>query len=168
VRAIGGQGLGFTPTLVNLLDRRGVPVRVDRHLDYQYGSQRVMAAADARTIWLITEKGWIGNRLRRLPGARVVYASTGLAPAQERELQRGQMRLLAQLRAAKKGKIANSLDSQLIALLVAKVPGVDQDLARRVATLDARSARHAVCRCLVVGFDHPDARTRRAIGRLDY
>ena len=141
VRGIGPQGLGFTPTLVNDLDRRGVPVKVDRHLDYQYGPQRVMAAADARTIWLITERGWIGSRLRAIPGGRVVYASTGLAPAQERELQRAQLTLLAQLRTAKKGAVANSLDSQLIALLVAKIRGVDQPLARRVATLDARSAR---------------------------
>jgi hypothetical protein len=166
VRGVGAQGLGFTPTLVDLLDRRGIPVHVDRHLDYQYGPQRVMATRDARTIWLITEKGWVGNRLRRIPGARVIYASTGLPPAQERELERGQLRLLAQLRAVKKGKVANSLDSQLFALLVAKIPGVDQALARRVATLDARSAQHTVCRCVVVGFDHPDARTRRAIARI--
>ena len=74
--------------------------------------------------------------------------------------------MLRQLRAAKKGYVANSLDSQLIALLVAKYPSVDQVLARRVATLDARSARHAVCRCLVVAFDHPDATTRRAVAKL--
>jgi hypothetical protein len=166
VRGIGPQGLGFTATLVNELDRRGVPVRVDRHLDYQYGPQRVMSAADARSIWLITERGWIGSRLRAIPGARIVYASTGLGPAQERELQRAQLRLLHQLLAVGQGNLANSLDSQLFALLVAKVPGVDQDLARRVATLDARSARHSVCRCVVVAFDNPGARVRRDIDRL--
>jgi hypothetical protein len=166
VRGIGPQGLGFTATLVNELDRRGVPVRVDRHLDYQYGPQRVMAAADARTIWLITERGWIGSRVRAIPGGRVVYSSTGLPPAQERELQRAQLRVLAQLRAAKKGYVANSLDSKLIALLVAKIRGVDQDLARRVATLDDRSSRHTICRCVVVAFDQPDRRTRRAIERV--
>jgi len=51
-------------------------------------------------------------------------------------------------------------------LLVAKIRGVDQNLARRVATLDARSSQHTVCRCVVVAFDHPDARTRRAIAKL--
>jgi hypothetical protein len=166
VRGLGPQGLGFTPTLVNELDRRGVPARVDEHLDYEYGPNRVIAAADARTIWIITERGWIGSRIRAIPGGRVVYASTGLPPARERELERAQLTLLAQLRAVKKGFVANSLDSQLIALLVAKIRGVDQPLARRVATLNARSARHAVCRCVVVAFDRPDARTRRAIARL--
>jgi hypothetical protein len=166
VRGIGPQGLGFVPTLVNELDRRGVPVRVDSHLDFEYGPQRVMSAADARTIWIVTERGWMGSRLRTLPGGKVVYASTGLAPTQERELQRGQLELLKQLKAAKKGAVANSLDSQLIALLVAKIPSVNQELARRVATLDARSAQHSVCRCLVVAFDHPDARTRAAVAKL--
>jgi len=166
VRGIGAQDLGFVPALVNELDRRGVPVRVDRHLDYEYGPQRVMGAADARTIWIVVEKGWLGSRLRQLPGGKVVYSSTGLPPAQERELQQGQLRLLRQLKAAKKGVVANSLDNPLIALLVAKIRGVDQNLARRVATLDARSAQHTVCRCVVVAFDHPDTQTRRAIAKL--
>ena len=125
-----------------------------------------MGAADARTIWIVVEKGWLGSRLRQLPGGKVVYSSTGLPPAQERELQQGQLRLLRQLKAAKKGVVANSLDNPLIALLVAKIRGVDQNLARRVATLDARSAQHTVCRCVVVAFDHPDTQTRRAIAKL--
>ena len=166
VRGVGEQRLGITQTLVDALDRRGATAKVDPHLDYEYGPQRILKAGDATTIWLITEKGWLGSRLRTLPGGRVVYSSTGLPPAQERELQRGQLTLLRQLKAAKKGGIANALDNPLIALLVAKISRVDQDLARRVATLDARSAQHTLCRCVVVAFDHPDARTRAALAKF--
>jgi hypothetical protein len=166
VRGIGEQRLGLVQTVVDALDRRGAPVRVDPHLDYEFGPQRILRAADAATIWLVAEKGWLGSRMRTLPGARIVYSSTGLSKAEERELERGQLTLLRQLKAAKKGTLANSLDNPLIALLVAKIHRVDQNLARRVATLDERSQRTALCRCVVVAFDHPDARTRAAVARF--
>lgn len=95
-----------------------------------------------------------------------MFAATDLPASQERELHRDQLRPLTQLRHVKRGSLANSLDTKLFALLVAKVRGVDQDLARRVATLDDQSSRHAVCRCVVVAFDHPDGRTRRALARV--
>jgi hypothetical protein len=166
VRGIGTQGLGITATLVNELDRQGTPARVDDHLDYEFGPTRTLRAADAETIWIISERGWISSRLLAVPGGRVLYAASGLSPREEQELQRGQRKLLAQLRRAKRGELANSLDTQLVALLVADVRGVDERLARRVATLNAKSARTTVCRCVAVAFDHPDASTRRAVARL--
>jgi len=166
VRGLGPADLGIAATLVNELDRSDTPASVDQHLDYEYGPQRTLAARDADTIWLVSERGWISNRLRRLPGARVMFAATGLPAAQEQELERAQVQLYAQLRHAKHLRLANLLDNTLIALVVADVRGVDDALARRVASLNDRSKQHAICRCVVVAFDHPDVRTRRAIAKL--
>ena len=86
-----------SPTLVNELDRRGVPVRVDRHLDYQYGPQRVMSAGRRRARSGSSPRragSAAGCGAAGREGRLLVRPGSGPAPRNS-ELQRGQLTLLA-------------------------------------------------------------------------
>ncbi len=166
IRAVGGQGVGITSTLVNELDRRGVPVRTDPWLDFEYGPQRSARAADSARIWIVTESGWLGARLRSVAGGRVIAASHPLEPADEGELARLQRDMWTQLRRAGASDRIPNLDSPLFGLVVADVDGIDHGKADRITTLNDRAKRHGECRCLVVAFP-TDRATLRRIHRFE-
>jgi len=64
-------GWSFDP-LIDRLDRRGVPVRVDRSLARQYGGHRVAAPRDVREVWYVSDAAETTTRLVELPGAHLV------------------------------------------------------------------------------------------------
>lgn len=166
VRAVGRQNLGIMSTFVDEMERRGRPVRVDTNLDFEYGPQRTLPARQASNIWIVAEDGWVGSRLRAIPGGKVVFADTGLDGQDERSLAAAQRVLYRQLRRAHHGEYIGLLDAPWLEFAIRHRRGVDPALARRVALLNQRSAAGAICRCVVVGFDHPDRRTRHALEKL--
>ena len=166
VRGVGSQNLGITSTLVDEMERRGRPVRVDTDLDFEYGPQRTLPARDAATIWIVAEEGWVGSRLRAIPGGRVLHSSTGLDALDERQLERDQRTLYRQLVRAHRADLVGTMDSELFALLTSDLRGVDDRVALRAVDLAVRSRARTVCRCIVVAFHEPDSATRQALDQL--
>jgi hypothetical protein len=166
VRAVGRQNLGITSTLVDGLERRGRPVHVDEGLEFEYGPQRTLPARKASTIWVVAEDGWVGSRLRAIRGGRLLFSSSRLDRADEQALQRGQRRLYAQARRAQHPEYAGILDAPWHEFAIRNQRGIDPTLVTRVAHLNQRALDRGRCRCVVVAFDHPDARTRHALARL--
>ena len=60
----------------------------------------------------------------------------------------------AQLSAAGRSDLAYGIDSSLFGISIAraKVPGVSQTTADRIAELDGKVERGGLCRCFVVAF----------------
>jgi hypothetical protein len=166
VRAVGRQNLGIMPTFVDEMERRGRPVHVDAGLDFEYGPQRTMKARAASTIWVVAEDGWVGSRLRAIPGGKVVFSDTGLDARDERTLAAAQRRLYDELRRAHHREYIGLLDAPWLAFAIRHHKGVDLDLAARVASLNQRSNARSICRCVVVAFHRPDAKTRRTLEKL--
>jgi hypothetical protein len=141
--------------VVNELDRAGVDVRVDPTQGRIFGPERVAGPADVDATWYVVELGSYLEPLLATPGARVVARTDPLNAAEEAELTMLQSRLGRQLRRAGRSDLREHVDSPLIALIVAKVRGVDQDVAGRVAALNDEVARSGSCRCAIVEIRAP-------------
>jgi hypothetical protein len=77
-----------------------------------------------------------------------------LNPQDERELRDAQRSMAAQLRAAHRQDLEAGLESSLFGFSIAraKVPGVSQATADRIAELNSKVERAGTCRCFVVAF----------------
>jgi hypothetical protein len=152
VRAPDVPLLGFERTVVNELDRSGATVRVDKGLGFQFGYTRTATPSQVDQVWYVVEKGQYFSVLAAQPGARVLWATSGLPAAQERELRRLQRRLYDELRIVRRLDKFGVLDSTLVGFAIDGITGVESAVADRVAFLNGASSRHALCRCGIVAF----------------
>jgi hypothetical protein len=159
VRAPDSPLLGLERTVVNELDRAGSTVRVDDGLGFQFGYSRVARPSAVQQIWYVVENGQYLSVVTGEPGARVLWATAALPPAQELELRRLQRRLWSELQRAGRTDLFGVLSSPLLGFNLSGVPGIDTKTVDRVGALDAAARRHALCRCAVVAFDAADAPT---------
>ena len=166
IRTVGTSTTGIASSLVNEFDRRGLPLRVDPWLDFEFGPQRRIRDRDAAAIWLVAEDGRQVSRLRSVPGGKLLVSRHALSARDERELSRLQWTLWKQLRRRGADKELASLDSPLFALAVANDRGINHRFARRVSELNGRIRPGAVCRCVVIAFP-TDRSTLRRLKRLD-
>jgi hypothetical protein len=139
--------------LVNEAARAGLPVTVDDALDYQFGYSRTAPPDSVDQMWYVVENGGSLSVLAAAPGARVLWNASPLSDRDERALQDGQRELWRQLQRAHRDDLFYQLQSPLVALTVAGIPGVDGSLAARVAALNQRAQRGSPCRCGIVAFD---------------
>jgi hypothetical protein len=159
LRGLGTSTFGLAQAVFDDLDRSGVPVRVDPRWGYEYGTQRATDVSHVDEVWYT---GAYGNQLSTLtarPGARLVAAVSPLTPKEERELRQAQRSMDAQLRTARRSDLAFGIDSSLFGFSIAKakVPGISQAAADRIAELDGKVERSGLCRCFVVAFPAKNA-----------
>jgi len=143
---------GVEYALVNELDRRGVPVRVDEPAGHIFGTHRVSTTRGVSQVWYVTQSGRFVSFITARPGASVLARTTPLSPSEEANLTNLQRRLGAQLRRAGRVDVASYVDSPLLGLFVAGVRGIDQNDVNRAVRLNARVSRSGHCRCAVVAF----------------
>jgi len=152
VRAAGIAFLGLHRAVVNELDRDGADVRVDKALDYQFGSSRGATPAEVDEIWYVAEAGQFLSLLTAAPGARELWVSTPLTDAEEEELRAGQRELWAAVDAAGRPDLLTNLASPLVAFALADIPGADPATVARVAELNQGAEQGGPCRCGIVAF----------------
>jgi hypothetical protein len=149
-----GATSGVTQGLIDALDRKGVPVRVDPQFADQYGKQRTAPLRDVDEIWYVTAEGRGRDVLLSMPGARLVAYDSVLPPRTDREMDALQHEIRDQLDAAGRPDLDKWLENPYVALILEheQVPGLDAAAARRLAVLNARLQRSGGCRCAVVAF----------------
>jgi hypothetical protein len=152
VRAPDVPLLGLERTVVNELDRSGATVRVDSSLGFQFGYSRTATPSQVDEVWYVVEAGQYLSVLSGQPGARVLWETSALPVAQERELRRLQRRLWDELQRAGQADLFGRLDSSVVGFALAGLRGVDQAAVNRVAALNVAASRHAPCRCAIVAF----------------
>jgi len=160
IRSEGSEFAGLSSALIDELDRRGDPVRVDPWRDFEYG-RRTLHARDTSRMWLVVEEGWIGSRMDALPGARLVAGADLLSPADERELARLQRSLWRQLRRVRHYEQIGNLDSPIFDFVSAGVRGIDHVAAERLSVLNRRAHARGACRCKVFSYPTDRASLRR-------
>jgi hypothetical protein len=166
VRFEGSNVGGLWGGLIDELDRRGSPVRVDRRLDYQYGEHRTAAIAEVTSVWYAVDDSHLLSLLSDLPDAEVLAEVSPLAPDDDAELTRLQRRVAAGLLRADRADLLNLLDSDLVAFALADVPGLDPDDLDRLADLNGVVRGGRSCRCGVVAFP-PDSPSLDQVPGLD-
>jgi len=148
-----GVGLGgLVEGIMDELDRRGVPVRVEKGLGFKWGESRTATSAQVASVWYVLEWGYLVSDLTGRRSARVLARVTPLPRNEERELVDLQRRLSTQLRDAGRPDLVGYLDEPLFAFLVDHVRGIDRQAVDRVSALDDKVRRSNVCRCAVVSF----------------
>jgi hypothetical protein len=130
--------VGVERALVNEFDRTGFPVKVDENAGFEFGHSRTARPEDVDQIWFVVENGASLSVLAAAPGARVLWNSSPLTASEERELEGAQRDLWTVLERTGRTDIFFQLQSPLVALVVAGVPGVDRARVDRVAELNAR------------------------------
>jgi hypothetical protein len=151
VRNVAPALRGVAPTIVDVLDRRGVDVRVDPRGGRAWGSQRTATLDQVDRVWIVTEDGMRGAQLRAVPGARVIARTSPLPARDERELSRLQRDLAQQLYDVNRSDLVPWLDYRDFVPLVAKeVPEIDSTKLARVEALVRRAVALGGCRCTVV------------------
>lgn len=139
--------------VINALSRLGVDARVDRERARIFGSQRVGSVASADEVWYVTEQGSLLPALLDIPGATVIAATHPISSVEDAELARLQHSLLQQ-----DPKLP--VDSELVAILAAVQPQVDQQEARLAAQLNVKVNRRGGCRCAIVAVTGTSRLTR--------
>ncbi len=157
VRAPEPPLLGLERTVVNELDRSGATVRVDTALGFQFGYSRLASPSDVDQVWYVVEGGQYLTVVTGQPGARVLWATSALPPALEREMRRLQRRLWEELQRAGRSDLFGVLSSPLLGFALSGLPGVDSETVDRVARLNAAARLRAPCRCGIVAFRAADA-----------
>jgi hypothetical protein len=152
IRHAGTALGGLEGALIDELDRRGVPVRVDADRGYQFGERRGARPDQVDQIWYALESGTYTTLLSKAPGADVIAATTPLGPDQEREIRSLQRQVAQQVRAAGRPDLIEKLDSSLVSFALAGVPGVDASAVARLGQLNEIVERNGGCRCSVVAF----------------
>jgi hypothetical protein len=154
MRGIGTTTGGLAQSLFDDLDRSGVPVRVDAKWGFEYGTQRTTDTSHVDDVWYVSGSGSDLSLLDDYPSGRLLASVTPLDGRSERELRQAQRSVRAQLRAAHRRDLERLLDSPLFGFVMqrAKVPGVSQTDADRIAALNGRVERADGCRCSVLAF----------------
>ncbi len=156
VRFEGSNAGGMWGGLIDELDRRGAPVRVDPQLDYQYGEHRTATRREVAAVWYAVDDSYLMSLLAGLPDAEVVALVTPLSDREEADLSGAQQRLAAALGRAGEGDRVAALDTGLVGFVLGDVPGVDQRDLATVARLNQVARQRGGCRCGVVAFP-PDS-----------
>lgn len=156
-RNIGTAYRGVHAALVDELDRRGEPIRVDAELDYQFGDDHTMPADESPVIWYVAEEGRDVSLYTAFAGARVIARTTPLGDAEERELVELQRSLARQLRGADRPDLVAILEYDGLVRVLKDVPGVDDGEVERAAELVEKVARRGGCRCAVIAFSPEEA-----------
>ncbi|MBN2623992.1 MAG: hypothetical protein JXA83_11510 [Acidimicrobiales bacterium] len=162
VRAAGVGFLGIERTIVNELERDGADVVVDDDLGYLFGYSRTATPDDVDEVWYVLEGGEYLSVLSAAPGARVLWVSSPLSTAEEQDLQARQRELWSFLQRAGREELFNQLESPVVGIALADLPGIDRAVLDRVADLNTRVRDAAPCRCAIVAFDPEDASTAAA------
>lgn len=157
IRFAGSPLKGLQSAVIDELDRRGAPVRVDTGGGYQWGYSRALPVASAGEIWYTTEDGQYSSLLTNLPGARVLTATTPLTPAEEAEMTELDRTVTAQLIAAGRPDLMPALSSDLVAFVTSGVSGVDPATVNRMAELNQKVIDSHHCRCAVIAFSPANA-----------
>jgi len=151
---LGGLYLG----LVDELDRRGVPVRIDPSISYQFGFTRKARPQDVSAVWLVVEEGYLIERISKLPGTRVLATTTPLSSNEEARLRLLQGRVTSQLEAAGRPELLGSLDTALVGFATDSVAGVDHVAVNRIAQLNSAVVAGREARTAVVAVAPQDLR----------
>lgn len=159
VRAPESPLLGLERTVVNELARSGAKVRVDTDLGFQFGYSRVASPDQVDEVWYVVEGGQYLSVFTGLPGARVLWETAALPPAQERTMRVLQRRLWEQMQRSGHADLFGALNSPLLGFNLSGLPGIDSSLVDRVARLNEAAHRHARCRCGIIAFSAADAPT---------
>jgi hypothetical protein len=166
VRFAGSNAGGLWGGLIDELDRRAAPVRVDEELDYQFGESRTATPDDVAAVWYVVDDGRLLSTLGGLPDADVVAEVTPLSAGDEADLVESQRRLADAVVEAGRPELLRTLDSTLVGFSLEGVPGVDGEVANRVAQLNEVVEREGPCRCGVVAFP-PDSPSLDRVPALD-
>ena len=134
VRAPDVPLLGLERTVVNELDRSGATVRVDTDLGFQFGYSRTATPSAGRPGLVRGREGAVPERLRGVAGSAVLWATSALPAAQERELRVLQRRLYDELNAAHRMDKFEVVDSSLVGFGLEGIPGVDSAVVSPGAT----------------------------------
>ena len=160
---VRGSGLGgIMEAVLDELDRRGVPMRVDEEWTYKWGAGRGATPAEVDALWYIVQDGHLVSDLTGRPGADVLVRSSPLAEDDEAELVRLQRGLAPQLRAAGRPELVGYLDASLFPFLVEDVEGLDKTDVDRLAVLNEEVEQAGRCRCAAVAFPPSAADELRA------
>ena len=154
VRGWGETTGGLAASLIDQLSREGKAVFVDRSLGFEFGYGRTAGPTDVRWALYVTESSAIFHFGERIPGATVLARTHPLPAAEEADLARLQVDLLAQLDAHGAALDAEDLGSPYVASELAHVPALDRSEIQRLARLNTLVARHG-CLCAVIAF-HAD------------
>ena len=152
---IRGSGLGgLMEGVLDELDRKGVPVRVDEAWTYKWGDRRGVTPDEVSQVWYVVQDGHLTSDLTGRRGGEIVYRTSPLPPAEEEELVRLQRRFDAQLREAGRPELVGYLSSSLFPFLVEGVEGLDRGGLERLGQLNQQveQAPAPACRCSIVAF----------------
>jgi len=138
--------------IVDQLDAKGRPVRVDPPAAGAWGRHRSLPPDQAQVIWYVIEEGRHVSLLTAVPGARVVARTTPLSAAQEVELVALQRSLTLTLHRAGRSDLDPFLEYSALVPFLVGVPGVDREQVTRVRELEDRVNRSGRCRCAVIAF----------------
>jgi hypothetical protein len=155
IRTAGSPLGGVQGGIIDEMDRLGVPVKVDDSKGFQFGYQRTATPAQVQSIWYVVEQGQVVSTLTSQANARVLARTTPLTSAEETELVDLQRQLASELVATDNSRLLPVLDQDLLPLVVAKVPGINEAAVKRVTALDRKVEQSGVCRCAVVAFPAP-------------
>jgi hypothetical protein len=152
LRFEGSNAGGLWGGLVDELDRRGLPVRVDRALDYQFGRHRRAKLDRVGTVLYAVDEGHLLSVLGELPDAEVVAEVTPLSDRDEAAMTAAQRRLARVLVREGRAEDLRLLNSNLLGFALAGVPGLAAEDIDTVARLTEVVRREGPCRCGVVAF----------------
>jgi hypothetical protein len=147
---MAGSGASLFNGIINELDRRGVDVRVDPRRGRVYGERRTLARARPAVTWYVTQEGSLIPALLSNKGARLVASTSPLAPSADRELTTLQQRVAAQVVRTGGRWRDGSLDSSLVAVTLAGLPGISHRDLQRLGKLNAIVESRTRCRCAVI------------------
>ena len=152
LRFEGSNAGGLWGGLLDELDRRGLPVRVDRALDYQFGRHRRIKADRVDAVLYAVDEGHLVSLLGELPEAEVVAEVTPLSAHDEAAMTAAQRRLGRVLVREGRAEELPILNSDLLGFALDGVPGLDRDDIELVARLNSVVGRAGPCRCGVIAF----------------
>lgn len=167
IRWAGSPLSGLQAGALDELERRELPVGVDRGLGFQFGNHREIDTSDAAQIWYASEQGFVTATLERLPGSRVIARVTPLDVADDKELSDLQARAVEQLNAAGRPDIIEKLDSPLAVLDLDELAILTPAERRRFVALTEEVERSGVYRAALVGFQPDQAPAREDLSFLE-
>lgn len=159
VASLGFALHGWDSTLLNELDRAGIPLFVPEDQGFKFSDRRAVTvdearAAGIRETWWIVEEG--DNRARAVatPGVEVVFRSRNLPEADQAELDRLYLEVGDALIELGDADLASAVDGPWLADRIrAEVPGWERLLTteqiERLTELNARAAETG-CQCAVL------------------
>jgi hypothetical protein len=148
----GAAHHGVYAAVVDELDRRGHPVRVDPVFDFIFGDGHTASVREVDSVWYIAEEGRDVSLLTDRADARVLARTTPLSRSEERELVALQRSLAAALEGAGRPELVELLEYSFLVQDLRKVPGLDRAAINRVDALNTKVNRSSGSRSAVIAF----------------